>query len=137
MTRGIGYYTVVAVLLLACVFLLLAGIRRNQRVNLVRAEAAVNAPVNTANTAATAATGTSVTPNVRIVNPGKAKPASAPPTSLQLPEDIRLSDVNEVTTIGGQPVLMFRDGSRLPVTPDVRDRLPGDVQLRLTYTRDN
>lgn len=65
---------------------------------------------------------------------GVAKPM---PASLRPPEDLRSSDVAEVAVNGTEQVLVFRDGSRLPVTPGLRERLPADLQLKLGYTRDD
>lgn len=67
--------------------------------------------------------------------PGEAPTNTSIPAGLRLPEDIRLSDVAETKMVGAQTVLVFRDGSELPVNPEVQSRLPSDVQLRLNYTR--
>lgn len=59
------------------------------------------------------------------------------PTSRRLPGELQLSDVARISGVGNQSVLVFRDGSRLTVTPEVRRQLPGDLQLRLGYARDD
>lgn len=67
---------------------------------------------------------------------GEAQTNANIPASLRLPEDIRLADVAETKTVGAQTVLVFRDGSELPLSPEVQSRLPNDVRLRLTYKRE-
>lgn len=59
------------------------------------------------------------------------------PASRRLPGELQLSDVASITGKGTQSVLVFRDGSRLTVTPEMRRQLPGDLQLRLDYARDD
>lgn len=58
------------------------------------------------------------------------------PTSLR-PESIRLSDVTEIALNGSEQVLVFHDGSRLPVTAVLRSQLPADLQVRLSYSREH
>lgn len=60
----------------------------------------------------------------------------APPALNTLPpEQLTMSMVNAFSSQGGQPVLIFTDGSQMPVTPSVMASLPSDIRFRLEYKR--
>ena len=76
--------------------------------------------------------------NVRVVIDGvdrteEVKQGRTETHAAQNPSALTWSQVNYITRRGSYPVLVFNDGSQLPVDAYVRDLLPGDVRFRLEY----
>ena len=140
-------YALMAVLVLLGAFLIFDGTRRRPLqggVSAVLVPSAVNTPGDAASAqvpagaAAPALPRTSSAPVIEDPSSDTA-PARTPalPTSRRLPSELQLSDVASISGVGNQSVLVFRDGSQLAVTTEVRRQLPGDLQLRLDYARDD
>lgn len=144
MTMRAVYYVLMVLLILIGALLIVDGTRRGQQ---SRAAGRVMAPemspeavtarspISRTNAALPAASPASV--QIDDQSSDTVAVQAGPLTSQRLTRDVQLSDVAEIAGSTLQPVLIFRDGSRLTVTADIRDQLPGDLQLRLNYTRDN
>lgn len=57
------------------------------------------------------------------------------PISSKQPHHISSADIDFITARAGQPVLVFKDGSELFVSPGIFNQLPATVQQRLRYAR--
>lgn len=57
------------------------------------------------------------------------------PISSKQPRNISSADIDFITARAGQPVLVFKDGSELFVSPGIFNQLPATVQQRLRYAR--
>jgi hypothetical protein len=57
------------------------------------------------------------------------------PISSKQPRHISSADIDFITARAGQPVLVFKDGSELFVSPGIFNQLPATVQQRLRYAR--
>jgi hypothetical protein len=67
---------------------------------------------------------TQVSPRARVL-----------PVSSKQPRDITPADIDYITARAGQPVLVFKDGSELFVSPGIFNQLPATIQQRLRYAR--
>ena len=76
--------------------------------------------------------------NVRVVIDGvdrteEVKQGRTETYAVQNPSTLTWSQVDYITRRGSYPVLVFNDGSELPVDAYVRDLLPEDIRFRLEY----
>lgn len=144
MTMRAVYYALMALLILIGALLIMDGTRRAQQ---SRAAGVVLAPETPPGAVSAQAPVPRTNAALPAISPAPIQiddqssdtvaVQAGPLTSQRLTRDVQLSDVAEIAGSTLQPVLIFRDGSRLTVTSAVRDQLPGDLQLRLNYTRDN
>ena len=72
----------------------------------------------------------------RVIAPEVTKKTPGRALNTLSPENIGLSEVSYVTQEAGRPVLVLRDDSRLAVTSYVLERLPSEVQTRVSYSRE-
>lgn len=134
----VASYALMAALVLLGAFLIFDGTRRRPLQSGAPAAVATS-PAHLPGAAVMPGAGPSSAPiqiEDRSSDTGVARP-QALPASRRLPGELQLSDVASITGKGTQSVLVFRDGSRLTVTPEMRRQLPGDLQLRLDYARDD
>lgn len=61
------------------------------------------------------------------------KNQSPTPYKYRSPSSLKLSDISFITEKNRQPVLVFLDGSQLTVSNQMRQELPGDIQVRINY----
>ena len=76
--------------------------------------------------------------NVRVVVDGvdrteALREARAETVATRNPRTLSWSDVDYITQKGSYPVLVFTDGSELPVDAYVHDVLPSDIRFRIDY----
>ena len=72
----------------------------------------------------------------RVIAPEATKKTPSRALNTLPPEDIGLSEISYVTQEASRPVLVLRDDSRLAVTSYVLERLPSEVQTRVSYSRE-
>lgn len=138
MTLRVASYALMAALVLLGALLIFDGTRRRPLQGGVPAIVGPGAGAEPAGAAASALPRPSSAPVIEDTSSDTVVARiPALPTSRRLPGELQLSDVARISGVGNQSVLVFRDGSRLTVTPEVRRQLPGDLQLRLGYARDN
>lgn len=121
------YYTIIAGLISACVIMLYLGLQNNRS----QGQQANSTPPNASKTQ-------SDNP-VDVVTSSNANTTTSSRTTSSYvnTSDITMSNVLKIENNGGSRVIVLRDGRKVYANPQMIENLPGDVALRLNYSRDH